>query len=251
MSSDGLSIVIPTFNEAENVAKLLFELGSLQPLLQRPLEVVLVDDNSPDSTGSIADALGRELGLDLRVLTRNGRRSLGGAIADGLRLCRWDLVCVMDADLSHPARLVPLLVESLDGVDGVVASRYAPGGSIESWPVFRRMVSLTATALARSLLHIRYRDPLSGFFLVRRSCLQGGRITGEGNKPLLEILVSSRPVVKEVPYRFRNRQNGESKLDAQSILDFLHLVVRLRSGLTAQSRMRPESRGEGTANRDS
>ena len=227
--SEGLSIVIPTFNESENIEELLGDLRSLQPRLERPLEVVLVDDNSPDGTAVLAERLGRQFAMELRVLTRNGRRSLGGAIADGLRMCRWDLVCVMDADLSHPVTLVPNLVESLDGVDGVVASRYAAGGGIESWPLTRRLVSLVATAIARLSLHVPEHDPLSGFFLIRRSFLDGLNITGDGNKPLLEILVSRRPIVKEIPYRFRNRKNGESKLDGQSILDFSRLVVRLRT----------------------
>ena len=224
---EGLSIVIPTYNERDNIEQLLTEIRSLQPRLARPLELVVVDDNSPDGTASLADRFGRHLEMDVRVLRRNGRRSLGGAIADGLRMCRWDLVCVMDADLSHPATLVPDLLDSLDGVDGVVASRYASGGRIESWPLTRRLVSLVATAMARILLRIKHRDPLSGFFLIRRSFLEGIAITGDGNKPLLEILVSARPTVKEVPFRFNDRKNGESKLDGQSILDFVRLVVRL------------------------
>ena len=241
--SEGLSIVIPTFNECENLEELLGEIRSLQLRLERPLEVVLVDDNSPDGTAVLAERLGRRFTMDLRVLTRNGRRSLGGAIAEGLRSCRWDLVCVMDADLSHPAPLVPILVDSLDGADGVVASRYVRGGGIDSWTLYRRVVSLVGTAIARTFLHVRYRDPLSGFFLVRRSFLDGVNITGDGNKPLLEILVSLRPTMKEVPYRFRNRKNGESKLDGQSVLDFARLVVRLRKDVTHETRALAPSRG--------
>jgi dolichol-phosphate mannosyltransferase len=240
---EGLSIVIPTFNERDNIDDLLRELRLVQSRLERPLEVVLVDDNSPDGTAVLAERLGKRLTMDLRVLTRNGRRSLGGAIADGLRMCRWDLVCVMDADLSHPVPLVPSLVDSLDGVDGVVASRYVLGGGIESWPLNRRVVSLVATAMARIFLGVPYRDPLSGFFLVRRSLLHGIEITGDGNKPLLEILVALRPIMKEVPYRFRNRRNGESKLDGQSILDFVRLVVRLRRTAGAEARPVPEPCG--------
>src|SRR5256885_16772533 len=192
------------------------------------LEIVLVDDTPRDGTAVLAERLGRQLTMDLRVLTRNGRRSLGGAIADGLRMCRWDLVCVMDADLSHPVALVPSLVDSLDGVDGVVASRYALGGGIESWPLNRRLVSLVATAMARVFLDVPCRDPLSGFFLVRRSLLHGVNITGDGNKPLLEILVSLQPIMKEVPYRFRARRTEESKLTVQTILAFGRLATRLR-----------------------
>lgn len=248
--SEGLSIVIPTFNERENIRELLTELRSLEPRLERPLEVVVVDDNSPDGTAVVAEQLGRQLAMDLRVLTRNGRRSLGSAIADGLRMCRWDLVCVMDADLSHPATLVPRLIDSLDGVDGVIASRYAPAGGIESWPLTRRLVSVVATVMARIFLQINYRDPLSGFFLVRRSFLRGVSITGDGNKPLLEILVSSRPIVKEVPYRFRDRQNGESKLDGHGIVDFARLVVRLRATAAKDTSGVSQSGAHRTLNRE-
>src|SRR5713226_4051911 len=170
--SEGMSIVIPTYNERDNVPELLCEIRALQAALIRPLEIVLVDDNSPDGTAAAAEELGKRLGMNLRILTRNGRRSLGSAIADGLRLCRWDLVCVMDADLSHPASLVPALLDALDGADGVIASRYAAGGRIVSWPLRRRLVSLVATGLARRLLRLPHHDPLSGFFLVRRSSLE-------------------------------------------------------------------------------
>jgi dolichol-phosphate mannosyltransferase len=249
-SSEGMSIVIPTYNERENVPELLSEIRALQTRLGRPLELVLVDDNSPDGTAAAAGQLGKELGMDLRILTRNGRRSLGSAVADGLRQCQWDLVCVMDADLSHPASLVPALLEALDGVDGVVASRYAAGGRIASWPLSRRLVSLVATGLARRLLRLPYRDPLSGFFLVRRASLDGVEISGDGNKPLLEILVSAHPVVKEIPYEFRNRKNGESKLDGQSVVDFVRLLGRLRRVAAQRSSSRSLTRGRHPADRD-
>jgi dolichol-phosphate mannosyltransferase len=246
-----MSIVIPTYNERDNVPELLSEIRALQAGLICPLELVLVDDNSPDGTAAAAEELGKGLGMNLRILTRNGRRSLGSAIADGLRLCRWDLVCVMDADLSHPASLVPALLNALDGVDGVIASRYAVGGRIASWPLRRRLVSLVATGLARRLLRLPYRDPLSGFFLVRRSSLKGVAISGDGNKPLLEILVTSRPVVKEIPYEFRNRKNGESKLDGQSIVDFTRLLGRLRAIAARRWSSESPARGRQPADRDS
>src|SRR5438309_1494228 len=112
--SEGLSIVIPTYNERENIEQLLAEIGLVAPQLKRPSEVVLVDDRSPDGTAELASQLGRDRGLDIRVVTPNGPRSLGGAIARGLDACRWDVVCVMDADLSHPPSLIPTLIASLD-----------------------------------------------------------------------------------------------------------------------------------------
>jgi len=226
-SSEGLSIVIPTYNERQNIEQLLAELASAVFELNRSAEVVLVDDRSPDGTAELASEVGQHTGLDLRVVTRNGPRSLGGAIARGLDVCRWDLVCVMDADLSHPPGLIPSLISSLDGADGVVASRYVPGADIESWPFRRHLISFVATLIARLMLRARCRDPLSGFFVFRRSFLRSVRIQGNGNKPLLEILVQARPVVNEIPYVFRNRKNGESKLNARSIAEFVGLVLRL------------------------
>ena len=228
-SSEGLSIIIPTYNERENIEQLLAELASVAPRLNGPAEVVLVDDRSPDGTAELAGELGRGKGLNVRVVTRNGPRSLGGAIAHGLDVCRRDLVCVMDADLSHPPGLIPSLIESLDGADGVVASRYVPGADIQSWPVRRHLISFVATLIARKVLRAECRDPLSGFFIFRRSFLESVRIQGDGNKPLLEVLVKARPVVNEIPYLFRNRKNGESKLNARNIVEFLGLVRRLWS----------------------
>ena len=241
--SEGLSIVIPTYNERENIEQLLAEIGLVAPQLKRPSEVVLVDDRSPDGTAELASQLGRDRGLDIRVVTPNGPRSLGGAIARGLDACRWDLVCVMDADLSHPPSLIPTLIASLDGADGVVASRYVPGADIKSWPVRRRLISLGATLIARIGLRVRCRDPLSGFFVFRRSFLRSLRIRGDGNKPLLEILVQAQPMVAEIPYLFRNRKNGESKLTGRSIGEFLSLVLRLWSTSRDAPVIQPQGRG--------
>ena len=225
--SEGVSIVIPTYNERDNIQALLAGLSPLSPLLGRPVELILVDDQSPDGTGEYSEQIARNMGLKLRVLIRCGGRSMGGAIAVGLRACRWDLACVMDADLSHPPMTILGLVEALDGADGVVASRYVPGSQIGTWPVGRRLTSLAATWIAKRCLRISCRDPLSGFFLFRRSFLEGVEIKGQGNKPLLEILVAKRPVVREVPYLFQNRANGESKLNARAIFQFVRLVASL------------------------
>src|SRR5712692_708581 len=226
---DGLSIVIPTYNERENLRPLLAELASVGRRLGRPSEVVVVDDRSPDGTAALATQLGRDIGIDVRAVTPDGPRSMGGAIARGLDACRWDLVCVMDADLSHPPAVIPSLIESLDGADGAVASRYVPGAQIESWPAPRRAISFVATWIARIGLRAQCRDPLSGFFVFRRSFLQSIRILGDGNKPLLEVLVGARPTVTEVPYLFRNRKNGESKLNLGGVAGYLALVLRLWS----------------------
>src|SRR5205809_8131530 len=111
--SEGLSIVIPTYNERENIEQLLAEIGLVAPQLKRPSEVVLVDDRSPDGTAELASQLGRDKGLDVRVVTPNGPRSMGGAIARGLDVCRWDRVSVKDAALTPPPSLSPGILPSL------------------------------------------------------------------------------------------------------------------------------------------
>src|SRR5437879_6346995 len=241
--SEGLSIVIPTYNERDNIEQLLAEIASVSVQLNRPSEVVLVDDRSPDGTAELASGFGRAIGLDIRVVTPDGPRSIGGAIACGLEVCRWDLVCVMDADLSHPPGLIPSLIASLDGADGVVASRYVPGADIESWPARRHLMSFGATLIARIGLRVPCRDPLSGFFVFRRSFLRSVRIRGDGNKPLLEILVQARPIVIDIPYAFRTRKNGESKLTGRSIVEFLRLLLRLWSTSRDAPVIQPQGRG--------
>src|SRR5207245_11568352 len=172
-----------------------------------------------------------------------GPRVIGGRIVGVLLVCRCDIICVIDAELSQPHRLIRSLIASLNGADCVVDSRYVPGADIESWPVRRHLISLVATLIARIGLRVRCRDPLSGFFVFRRSFLRSVRIRGDGNKPLLEILVQARPIVSEVPYLFRNRRNGDSKLNARSIGEFLCLVIRLWPSSRDATMIRTETRG--------
>ena len=226
-SLTALSIVVPTYNERDNVEPLLRGLDEVRRGWDRGFEVLVMDDRSPDGTGAAFAELATRLGVPVRLVQRTGPRSLGRAIVEGIRLSRGDLVCVMDADLSHPPPVVLQLLAALNGSDGVVASRYAPGGGIARWPLSRRLVSCGATALARVLTHGRCRDPVSGFFLFRRAALRGLALTGIGDKPLVEILAQRPLNVHEVPYEFRDREHGRSKLNATGIVRFALLVVRL------------------------
>lgn len=222
---DSLAIVIPTFNERPNVEPLLRDFAALQVEWRRPFRITLVDDSSPDGTGEAARILGERLNLTVTVLSRQPPRNLGAAIVEGIAQTEASLVGVMDADLSHPPSLLPAMVERLDGFEGVVASRYAPGGHIVAWPAHRRVISYVATALARCVLGVAYTDPLSGFFILRREAIQGVQITGLGNKPLLELLCRTKLLLQDVPYEFRNRQNGTSKLSVRRIIDFIRLLA--------------------------
>lgn len=192
---------------------------------RRPFRIIVVDDSSPDGTGEAARILGERLNLTMTVLNRQPPRSLGAAIVDGMARTDSNLLCVMDADLSHPPSLLPAMVERLDGLEGVVASRYAPGGQIVAWPAHRRVMSYVATALTRCVLGDTSTDPLSGFFILRRDAIQGVQITGLGNKPLMELLSRTKLLLQDVPYEFRDRRNGMSKLSVQGIVDFIHLLA--------------------------
>ncbi len=222
-----LSVIIPTYNERDNLEPLMREFSILRDRWGGDFELILIDDNSPDGTGPRALDLGRSCGLTLKVVTRDGKKGIGSAVAEGVRASVGQFLCVMDADLSHPPQLIPDLVAALEGADGVIASRYAPGGRIMSWPIRRRVFSSVAKSMAGVLFDPPCLDPLSGFFLFRRSALERIEIRGLGSKPLLEILVAGRPTVREVPYDFEDRRNGESKFAARDIMDFLRLLALL------------------------
>ncbi len=198
------------------------------------MEILLVDDNSPDGTAFMAREIGRKHCLRVRVLTREEKLSLGSVIGVGIGEATGDLVCVMDADLSHPPSLVTKLLEALGSADGVVASKYIPGGSVVNWPHRRKVISRVATSMARLLFRPPCQDPLSGFFLFRRSSIGNVRITGLGNKPLLEILVQGSFILREVPYTFQNRNAGKSKLDAKEILEYAYALMVLRRRMLAE-----------------
>lgn len=224
---DTLTIVIPTYEERDNLRPLLDGLAEVRDRWGGRLDVLVVDDRSSDGTKAEALLAAGELGLRLRVVERDGPRSLGRAIVEGIALVHGGLVGVMDADLSHPPTTLIAMLEALDGSDGVIASRYGPGGAIASWPWTRQVVSLGATVLARGLCRTPSTDPVSGFFLFRREALAGLRLSGLGNKPLVEILAQRDLVVHEVPYIFRDRQQGRSKLRLTGIVDFARLLLRL------------------------
>ncbi|MFN7105527.1 MAG: glycosyltransferase [Pyrobaculum sp.] len=220
-----VSIVVPTYNEAENLPELL---ERLHGALGGGYEVVVVDDSSPDGTGDVARRLGER--YPVRVITRE-RRGLSTAIVDGARAARGELVVVMDADLQHPPELVPELVRHAKNGCLAVASRYVRGGGVRHWPVFRRAESRVAVMLARLLLPEArgVGDPVSGFFAYRRECVAAIRPTGM-YKILLDVLTQCRPrCVVEVPYTFMKRPRGRSKLGMRHVVDYVRQLMRLSS----------------------
>jgi dolichol-phosphate mannosyltransferase len=219
-----VSVVIPTRNEAPNLRALLPRLLEAFRGAGLSGEVVVADDGSPDGTADAAEAL---LGAGGRVLRRTGTPGLAPAVIEGLAAAGGRILCVMDADLSHPPELVPALVRAVrEGADLAVASRYVPGGGVEGWPWRRRWMSRAACWLARPLTPVR--DATSGFFCLRRSVIEGVPLTASGFKIGLEVFVKGRHArLVEVPYVFRDRTEGTSKLGSRVMLQYLGHLARL------------------------
>jgi dolichol-phosphate mannosyltransferase len=227
-----LSIVVPTYMEAENIPELVD--GVENALKGISFELIIVDDNSPDGTATLAERLNGKYG-NIKVLRRPGKLGLGSAVLEGFREAKSDVLAVMDADLQHPPELLPQMYRKIcEGYSLVVASRYVDGGGVEGWSLLRKIASLGAVKLAHLLLPKTrsVRDPMSGFFMLRRSVVDGVRLSSRGFKVLLEILVKGKcnPIV-EVPYLFKPRRKGESKLSLKEIILYSLLLLRLKLGI--------------------
>ncbi len=223
-----LSIVIPTYMEAENIGLLLIRLRDTLEHVDH--EVIIVDDDSPDGTADIAEEYGKWYG-SVRVIRRSGVRGLASAIVEGISKAYGSYIVVMDADMQHPPELIPaMLAKAEDGFDIVVASRYIEGGSVSEWSTSRRIVSLIATLIAKiAIPKIRkLRDPLSGFFLFRRSILDRVKLEPRSCKILIEIAAKAGDArICELPYRFQPRYRGESKLGLVEWVRYIDHILRL------------------------
>jgi dolichol-phosphate mannosyltransferase len=198
----------------------------------RELEVWIVDDDSPDRTWEWASSYARSH-PEVHVVRRTSERGLSAAVIEGFRHARGDLLAVMDADLSHDPALLPGLVDAVvAGADVAVGSRRVPGGGADSWPWHRRAASDLATALTRWWLGVRLHDPMSGYFVLRRTVFEEvrGRLQPRGYKILLEIVCRAGPRrVVELPYVFRDRQQGVSKVSVRVGWEFLTSLWQLRA----------------------
>jgi dolichol-phosphate mannosyltransferase len=233
-----LSVVVPTRNERDNVAPLLAALGDA--LAGLDTELVVVDDSDDGTADEFARCAGRAP-FPVRIAVRrpdDARRGLGWAVVRGFGSARGEFVCVMDADLQHPPALARTLlaVARRERADVVIASRYVPGGSATGLGgVRRRLASRGLGLLARLAFPGRVgpvRDPMSGYFLVRRALLDGVALRPVGYKILVEVLVRCRPRrVREVPYRMHPRHAGRTKTGVREGLNVLCHLLRLRTGV--------------------
>jgi dolichol-phosphate mannosyltransferase len=242
-------MVIPTYNERDRLAELVRALFDAAASDRVDLEVVIVDDNSPDGTGAVADELAGA--HRLQVIHRPGKLGLGTAVMAGFQAASSDIVGCMDADFSHPPALVPTLLRAMRGSDAdiIVASRYVPGGGTSGWPLSRRLLSRAGCLLARPLSPIR--DAASGFFLIKRSIARQATIRAGGFKIGLELIMRAWPTrLAELPYRFDDRQAGQSKMSAREALGYLRqlkdlYVLRFFGGPRPRRHYRLFAPGEG------
>ena len=227
MPSLQLCVVIPTFNEAGNVAVLVERLSHvLQGLVW---ELVFVDDDSKDGTAGVLQAIAL-CDSRVRVIRRVGRRGLSSACIEGMLASPAPYLAVMDADLQHDENCLPLMFQALDeGFDLAVGTRYMAGGGTGDWSAQRLNISKAATSLTQKLLNIELNDPMSGFFMIRRQVLDDAvyRLSSIGFKILVDLVASSpKPWrVKEIPFQFGLRVAGESKLDSRVAWDLLMLLA--------------------------
>jgi dolichol-phosphate mannosyltransferase len=221
------TIIVPTYNEAENLPPLCHRISAALP----GAEIVVVDDGSKDGTADVARRLAEK--HPIRVIERVNERGLSTAVLRGMAEARTDLCVVMDADLSHPPEAIPWLVRAVqEGADVAVGSRYVPGGDIDQWPLFRRLASKAGTLLARPLTPVR--DPMAGFFCLRKSLMDGVTLKPRGFKILLEILArTGTRRTFEVPIRFEDRSAGDSKFSGKERREFLKQVWTLYLDLNA------------------
>jgi dolichol-phosphate mannosyltransferase len=228
-----LAIVVPTFNERANVAALVAKLE--RALGDRRWEVIFVDDDSPDGTADAARDLAR-VDARVRVIQRIGRRGLSSACIEGMCATAAPLVAVMDGDLQHDEALLPAMMAALadDGVDIAIGSRFVDGGGTGEWDRDRVAKSALATRLARHVLRSDLSDPMSGFFMVRSAILRAlvPQLRGIGFKILLDLMTASPTPLRfvELPYVFRLRTAGESKLDHVVAMEYLIALYDRRLG---------------------
>lgn len=225
----GLSIVVPTFNESQNIAELLRRLEAV--LGGAGWEVIFVDDDSPDGTASVIREIAR-MDYRVRCIQRIGRRGLSSACIEGMLASSAPIIAIMDADMQHDETMLPRMVAEIEQgrADVVIGTRYAPGGTTGEWNEYRKSISRVATMMSRIALSRPVSDPLSGFFTLQRKVLEKTvhGLSGLGFKILLDILATAKhePMcIVEVPYCFRNRFAGESKLDEMAIWEYGMLLA--------------------------
>jgi dolichol-phosphate mannosyltransferase len=222
-----ITIIVPTYNETENITRLRDAIHlSLQRAQILDYEILVMDDDSPDETADVVNAWQDPR---VRAVNRRGKmRGLSAAVIDGFGEAKGDIVGVMDADMSHPPSVLPKLIEAVQGgMNLAIGSRYVAGGAIENWPFKRRFTSKAACFLALPVTRVQ--DATSGFFMMRKSIVEGVRLNPAGFKIGLEVCVKSKHQGrwKEIPYTFTDRTAGESKLSLYVIWCYIKQLLSI------------------------
>ena len=228
-----LSLVLPTYNESKNIREMI---SRLTPILDEALpgdyEIIVVDDDSPDRTWELSQSLTGEY-PQLRVMRRQRERGLSTAVIRGWQAARGELLAVIDADLQHPPEVTAALAREIArGADIAVASRHVEGGGVSDWSILRRILSRAAQVIGLLILPGvvgKVSDPMSGFFMLRRTAIEGVELNPLGYKILIEVLGRGRfRWIGEVPYVFQERTRGESKVTGRVYVDYFRHLLRLR-----------------------
>jgi dolichol-phosphate mannosyltransferase len=227
MADNLISLIIPTYNEKDNIVPLVERLN--RTFADQKYEILFVDDNSKDGTVNIAAELAAQ--YPVKVLVRKTERGLATAVLHGFKYAQGDIIGVMDADLQHPPEVNAALLNAVqNGADMAVASRYIPGGGCPNWGLVRRVISKGALSLAHLFLPStrKVKDPMSGFFMFKRDGMDNVEFKPIGYKILLEMLVMGKfQNVVEVPFIFEDRSSGRSKMKARQQIDYLKHIFSL------------------------
>jgi dolichol-phosphate mannosyltransferase len=217
-----VSLIIPTYNEAKNLPILVEEIFNIVDKSKIDLELIFVDDNSPDGTGQVAEGL--KIKYPIKVVHRVSKLGLGSAVTEGFKHSDRPYLGVMDADLSHDPEALNQMIAFLNEYEIVLASRFVKGSVVEQWKWWRRLISQIGVAATYLLTGVK--DPLSGYFFFRRQVIDNAPLDTIGYKILLEILIKGNyKKVKEVPFRFRIRKFSASKLNGKEYWLFLKQIV--------------------------
>jgi len=231
-ASTFVSLIVPTYNESMNIQELICRAHRALQAVTTQFEIVVVDDRSVDGTAELVLASAQEL-PNVRLIRRTGARDLSASVMEGWAAARGEVLAVIDADLQHPPEKLTALLDALlrSNADVAVASRHVKGGGVTEWKLHRRAVSWCATVMASFLIPgvLRMvRDPMSGFFALRRRILASAGLHATGYKILLEVLARAPyESLVEIPYVFEERQRGESKLGTRQVWQYLRHVLRL------------------------
>jgi dolichol-phosphate mannosyltransferase len=222
-----LTVIIPTFNEESNIERIISEVDLVFLHSAIKGEILIVDDNSSDRTIALVNTL-KKTKANLNILVRIADHGLSQSVADGFTHASSEIFIVIDADLSHPPALIPTMYNEIKaGHDIVIGSRYVKGGGIKAWPLKRRIISLGATFLGRTLFPT-VSDPVSGFFAVRKAVVAEAPLKPRGYKILLEVLgKGSWYSSKEIPFEFVDREIGSSKLKLTTIIEYARQVLNI------------------------